>query len=152
MDLELKKKIRKFIEEEELKSLEFEERMKLYERERVLSNTIFHLEVVPCLKIASIDDYMEWLVGYLQRGGRPTHLYHFSFYRDKWYKAVKNVKTAVALYGASSINIIVPKGIEIASGNWGHSAIFFVDGYRVSNGTVHLYMEIAEIFKDDNGH
>lgn len=84
------------------------------------------------------EDYQQWLAGYLERGGEITHVYDYPWHRWRWYVAFESAEI-FPLYGSSSINIIVPQGIEL-TGDPGHSTIFWMDGFRASS--------IVPIFSD----
>lgn len=93
------------------------------------------------LRPASAKDYLLWLEGYIKNGGRPSHVYDYPFSRWEWYVATRSIEP-VAAYGSGAINIIIPAGISVGIGDWGHCNLFYIDGYRACG--------IVPIFKDTN--
>ena len=90
----------------------------------------------PC----SYSRYIEWLCGFMKKGGKPTHYYIYSGKRiGKWYMAETDFEFR-PLYGASAFNLIVPNGI-IVSGDFGHCGIYFMNDYA-HIGSVPVYSDI----------
>lgn len=95
------------------------------------------LVLVPANKI----DYMKWLEGYLERGGKITHVYNYPFSTQRWYLAKQYMKP-MSFYGAKSFNIIIPKGIHLERDGWGHCDLFFMDDFSVVGGVVSVFQDI----------
>lgn len=93
---------------------------------------------------ASVKDYLKWLEGFFNRGGLPLHCYDYPFERRDFYIARCSLKVP-ALYGALSLNIIVPAGIDVQPADnvqgFGHIGIFWMDGFK-TNGSVSIYNDI----------
>lgn len=100
-------------------------------------------ELMPHLQPATINDYKNWLRGFLENGGKPTHSYDCSI-EDQ----INNMFVAkedfeiMPFFGDSSVSIIVPKGIKY-SGEVGHNVLYFEENYQVKGGD----MEVP-IYKD----
>ena len=93
----------------------------------------------PSLRPASPEDYRRWLRGYIENGGKPTHVYGYPFSTWKWYVAIGDIKAPTALHGSQAIHMIIPAGINVAQGDWGHCSLFFMDGYRRASITVPIF-------------
>lgn len=85
------------------------------------------------LREAKEKHYIEWLIGFLNGGGKITHEYNYSF--PEFFIAKKDA-IIPAKYGSASYSIIVPEGIKIEKGSgggcvmpWGHNEIFFMKGF-----------------------
>lgn len=95
----------------------------------------------PQLRHADMNDYLKWLSGYIEGGGKPTHVYDYSFSRWKWYVAMRDIEP-LHLCGSKAINIIVPADVSVGPGDWGHCNLFYMAGYAVHG--------IVPIFEDTN--
>ncbi len=93
---------------------------------------------------ATLKEYKEWLKGYLQDGGSITHVYDYNWEADdEWFVAVKDCDIP-PLYGATSINVIVPRGVSVGySHGLGHNNIYYMDGFRQAGGWVPIYSNIS---------
>lgn len=91
---------------------------------------------------ASSSDYKKWLKGYLEKGGKPTHVYNYPLPHD-WFIATDNF-TILPLYGAQSINIIVPEGIfaDIGVKGLGHNNLYFIKDFSTSGSWIPIYDDI----------
>lgn len=90
------------------------------------------------------ESYDAWLTGHLKRGGKVAHFYDYVMPRDQWYLATLSFEIQ-PLYGATSINLVVPKGIKI-DGSTGHNNLYFMDGFT-SRG-LHDLPAIVPCFTD----
>lgn len=113
------------------------------------------------LRAATITDYLDWLSAYsIVNSSVFTHRYDYSFYRADFYVALNDF-TITPLYGASSINIIVPEHVTV-HGDVGHNQLYLhgekptevggcvpyfsdLDGDRVVN-----QMQRASVSKDSD--
>jgi hypothetical protein len=96
-------------------------------------------EILKHVKQASRGDYNKWLINFVENGGEPTHYYDYPFNRWRnFYVAIENFEIK-PLYGASRINIIVPKGITI-TGNQGHTDLFYCDKL-IATGTIPVFID-----------
>jgi hypothetical protein len=78
------------------------------------------------LRPAQPWEYGAWLKGYLLAGGRPTHIYDHRM--TEMYVALTDLSIR-PLYGADSLNIILPEGIREDGGDTGHVNLFIVNKY-----------------------
>jgi hypothetical protein len=95
------------------------------------------------LRRATVDDYREWLRGYLQRGGRPTHHLNCSMKKDlkNWYVATEDLQllpTSTEL----PINIIVPADKKFLGGELSGMNIYFMKGFKNLGGYVPIYRDL----------
>ena len=135
-----KMKLASFIQEEESREEECHRRIAEYEKERQMGLDKARNSMFPHLLGANRADYTKWLKGFVDAGNTPTHYYSYPFSRwDSFYVAKKDFEL-VPLYGADSINIIVPDGIKILGGSPGHNNIFCYTGYK-HRGTVPVFSD-----------
>lgn len=133
-------KLASFLQREEEIENEFHRRMAEYEKERQIGLGRARKSMFPCLRGANRADYTQWLEGFVDAGNTPTHYYSYPFSRwDSFYVAKKDFEL-VPLYGADSINIIVPEGITILGGSRGHNNIFCYNGYK-HRGSVPVFSD-----------
>nr|BAR33286.1 hypothetical protein [uncultured Mediterranean phage uvMED] len=91
--------------------------------------------------VASPNEYADWLVGYISTGGKIAHVYDYEIGRWEFLYLKKDAKIT-ELYGASSVNIIVPKGINCdITGDIGHNKVFLMDGFK-KTGNAPLFNDI----------
>lgn len=91
------------------------------------------------LRQATAEDYAEWLHGYIARGGEPGYYYDRPLPLNETYVALNDLGDDMPeLYGSHAISVIVPAGIKGPNDDGylaiGHSQIYYMDGYRVSEG------------------
>ncbi len=101
----------------------------------------FKDQVLSNVRPATIDDYKEWLAGYLLHGGKPTHYYNYPFPRDTFYVAKMGFDLP-ARYGAGSISVIIPAGIQIHYKQLGHNKLYYLDGWQVEGRWIPVYKDI----------
>lgn len=124
---------------------EFEQRRLMAESER--TRGLFARDVLPHLRQARAQDYSLWIAGYLAGGGKITHAYDRPFSRaDDWFVAFRDF-TLMPLYGALSVNIIVPEGITVVCPDPGHSKLYFLDGFTVGIPGQHFSVSVP-VFSD----
>ncbi|MDO8537243.1 MAG: hypothetical protein Q7R94_03275 [bacterium] len=102
----------------------------------------FKSKLMENLSPASVEDYKRWLRGYLEGGGKVTHVYDYPMSQQDFYVAHKDFKFEKPLYGAQSIKIIVPRGVRFLGGDLGHANLYFEDDYRASSGFVPIFEDI----------
>jgi hypothetical protein len=102
--------------------------------------------VMPFVKPATPLEYSKWITGFIRQGGKPEHFYDYPIPRD-FYIAWHNL-TLPPLYGAMSINIIVPENVTVSYGDIGHSGLFFMDGFR-HVGSVPVFSDTVELEAKD---
>jgi len=95
------------------------------------------------LRQARIEDYRNWLAGFLEKGGKPTHCYDYPMERglDEW-KVALNDFQIVPLFGTESLNIIVPDEIKFLGGEPGHNNLYFMDSFSCFGVWVPVYSDI----------
>ncbi len=79
------------------------------------------------MRPARVRDYDAWLDGFMAKGGKITHKYNYKM-PDDFYVALQDTHM-IPLYGAQSISIIVPVGIEI-TGELGHVDLFYMGNFK----------------------
>lgn len=77
------------------------------------------------LKQASSEDYKMWLDHHLDNDGGITHYYNYEM--PDIYIATQDIHVT-PLFGAMSVDIIVPKGISVSYDKLGHIKIYSYDG------------------------
>jgi hypothetical protein len=108
---------------------------------------------------AARDQYLEWLAGYVKRGGKPTHFYDYPF-RDFRYAASGTlIVESDYEFGANSREIIVARNVEARRtnpagvfGGWAHTGLYFMHGYRTNKpGFVPVYSDPEfDVFRRDD--
>jgi hypothetical protein len=102
---------------------------------------------------ASVKDYLKWLEGFFNNGGLPSHCYDYPFERRDFYIAHCSLKVP-ALYGAMSLNIIVPVGVSIQpidnAQGFGHIGIFWMDGFKINSNVGFKTNSNVAIYNDTN--
>ena len=100
------------------------------------------------LRHATVDDYKQWLAGYLKRGGRAISYYDRPFDPTDWYVAEEDFEI-VPLYRANAIKIIVPANVRFLGGELGYNELYLMDGFRILGafGKAPVYSNIK--FKED---
>lgn len=121
---------------------------------------------------ATLIEYTAWMIGYLQGGGEPSHVYNYEFSRpavvlngsigpngsnltagpanSKWWVLAEIPGTVPSLYGATSLAVIVPKGLAFTPGDvprtfhgaCGHSEFYFMDGFAVVGDSTPVYSDM----------
>ncbi len=92
---------------------------------------------------ATADEYDAWLRGYRKRGGRVTHYRDWPMHHH-YYVMLSDPGWIPKLYGANSVEVIVPRGVmspAALSGGTGHSQFFFMDGFKVVGGGVESFTD-----------
>jgi hypothetical protein len=101
-------------------------------------------ELLKKLRKATKEDYIPWLKGFVEKGGVPVPTqepfnkeysrdkYGFvSFYDPTFYVAESDLVFPARLYGwRAQISIIIPEGIRVEKGDWGHNEFYFMDGFK----------------------
>lgn len=78
--------------------------------------------LVSLMRPAQKWEYEAWLAGWMAAGGTPTHFYGYPTPTEGWWVALADT-VILPLYGAFSINVIVPAGIDV-TGVTGHSNLY----------------------------
>lgn len=130
---------------------------------------------------ATAAEYADWLIGYMEAGGRPTKLVdrnlvdrgtmlHGSIGGDgsglsattapvRWWTLTGRVKDIPSLYGANAVSVIVPKRSRLRPerlpgtfhGRAGHSDFYFMNGFTKVAMSVPVYMDVFAIIAQQMG-
>lgn len=73
--------------------------------------------------------YVQWLQGYLNAGGTPTHFYDYTYAHGGKFLVATASFTTGGECGVYARNILTPEGIEYRGGCLGHNGLFFFDGF-----------------------
>jgi hypothetical protein len=92
------------------------------------------------LRPAHKRDYERWLEGHLSAGGKITHAYDYKM--PESFRVAMEDMTLRPLYGARSLNIIVPEGIEV-TGELGHTNLYLMKDFSLLGSCVDVYSDIA---------
>lgn len=141
------------------------------EREHQLSEA-HRSELVSHCRSATAQDYAEWLLGFLRRGGQITHVYDYPLsqrgkvvvdsqgsdgghplqFREappSWLVLTSYPPSIPALHGARSVKIIIPKRIKLDPREVGHghshNSFFFMKGFQVIGYWIPLYSDVREV-------
>lgn len=99
---------------------------------------------------ATAADYAAWLSGWLARGGQVTHIYDYEIGRADWW-VMDRYASPPKLYGAQSVNVIVPDGVPLrpanVRGNVGHNSFFFMDGFAADALWVPSYTDVDPLVR-----
>lgn len=136
--MDVKKVIDRFRVEKQQEEFEYKKEIDRIIEECNLKERQFDDSIRPSLNPATYREYMAWIEGYIERGGKLTHYYDYSMPSD-FYIAISNF-TIIPLYGAMSVNIIIPRGITVNNKtDIGHSNLYFMDGYINIGGCIPFY-------------
>lgn len=89
---------------------------------------------------AAVEDYKKWLVGFLRKGGKPTHYYDYSMPMEDWLVATADFELN-SLDGVI-LRIIVSKGVKFKGGDPGRSKLYFMDGFEKQTSWIPFYTDI----------
>lgn len=96
------------------------------------------------LRQAKVEDYKNWLVGFLKNNGKLTHNHQFPMgcSSDKWRVAFNDFQS-VKLLGSDSLNIIVLKGVKFLGGELGENSLYFMKDFsHMNTQEVPIYSDI----------
>lgn len=100
-----------------------------------------------CLRPATVQDYKDWMDGYVRRGGGVTNFIKFplegSDEYSRMYVANKDFHLT-PLYDGDSVTIIIPRGIKVTGSELGHNTLLFMEeGYKIvpSHRPVSVYAD-----------
>jgi len=125
----------------ESKNNEYNERIKIYELERKNRLAVFNNLLRGKMRLASKNDYLLWLSGFLERGGIITHVYDYPLDLRDW-KVIEFDFKISPLYGSQSLNLIVKKSVKFNGGDPGHSNLYFMDDYSMIGTLIPIYSDI----------
>lgn len=88
-------------------------------------------DILKNMKTASVEDYTDWLRGYLANGETPSDYCDYPMPTTfGWFVATRDFDL-IHLCGSFTMNIIVPVGVNFLGdvNNIGHSALYFMKDY-----------------------
>lgn len=107
---------------------------------------------------ATLTEYTAWMIGYLNRGGEPSHIYDHGFTQPEPRVMVLAEKPGAVptLYGADSLQVIVPAGVSFAPedvpqtfhGRCGHSTFYFMEGFAIVGIWTPVYSDMLPMLAD----
>lgn len=106
----------------------------------MMENEFTESQFLMATRPAAMNEYHEWLRGYIENGGIPNVIDDNSFKDMRWRTAMRDLKP-ISLFSAHAYNIIIPEGIKAPLGQWGHCNLFYVDGFRPVGGIVPIYKD-----------
>lgn len=114
-------------------------------RERMLradeeKQRAFNQTVRPLLSRATAQAYNNWLIGFMTRGGEPTHCYDYPM-PDSFYEAVGDFELP-QFFGTLAVHIIVPTSVKVAYDRLGHNTLYLMDGFDYKGDWVPLYADL----------
>ena len=139
--VELNAKLQSLRKEAEERARAWEIREALYLQRHMDSRRLKELKILPRMKRARIEDYTEWLRGYMENGGIPSHVYDYPMPQCSFFVASQDFEL-FPLYGTSSMEIIIPKGIHFLGGERGHTNLYFMEDFRNVGSWVPLFNDI----------
>jgi hypothetical protein len=120
---------------------------------------------------ATLLDYTAWMIGYVQRGCEPSHVYDYPFARtamqvvgdgdptqgplemreagtDWWVLSEVPEHPMPSLYGANSLHLIVPAGLGYEPDSipgTGHSTVYFMQGFALVGHWTPVYTDMLPV-------
>lgn len=82
-------------------------------------------------KPARLDEYIEWLKGFLATGGTLTNAYDYPWQRVDFLLATCNFRLGGEC-GSDARPIIVAEGAQHLGGDLGHNTLYFMDEFRLA--------------------
>lgn len=96
---------------------------------------------------ATVHQYLLWLDGFVERGGRPNYDYDYRFGHRGWLYAPCGF-TVNGECGARSMRVIVEHGAEVQNpnpwkpfGGYGHNTLYLMDESRLLGHSVPIYSD-----------
>lgn len=140
---DLKTYVQNFKIKNELEKQKFDAEQKDIEAERIKIENNRNVFIHDNIRPATIDDYKEWLQGYIWNGGEATHYYDYNFPTDEFF-VLKKSGELPTLYGSYSINIIIPVGLALGveKNKIGHSNLYYMEDYEHEGHWVPIYKNL----------
>lgn len=104
---------------------------------------IIQREIARKTRKATAEDYIEWLRGYLKKGGTPTGYYDYPMPNENWRVATRDFD--LAPIPRSATNIIIPTGINFNGDvdDLGLSNLYFMKDYsHTGDGSVLIFSNV----------
>src|SRR5581483_6914331 len=89
---------------------------------------------------ASIEQYIDWLNGYIAQGRMPTHYYDYPWQRTNFLLALEDFRLGGEC-GSDARPIIVPSNVRFLGGDLGHNNLYLLENFTVRGWWVPLYSD-----------
>jgi hypothetical protein len=117
---------------------EWNERIKRQEEESNNLRSYFLASIRPNLRSANPKDYTDWLKGFIDNGGKPTHYYNYDMPRD-FYVPKMGLVIPSGHCGSLSFQVIVPIGMTVTHKGFNHCNIYLMDGFEAVDSWIPVY-------------
>lgn len=125
---------------------------------------------------ATLIEYTAWMIGWLRQGHEPSSVVDRSFTAPgmrldgslggsavgglrvseadpSWWTLAERPTNVPSLYGAHSLHVIVPEGVDFAPrdvpdtfhGRCGHSTFYFMDGFQIVGDFTPVYSDMLPV-------
>ena len=103
---------------------------------------IYNRDILPLLRLATPEDYVDWLAGYIFNNGKITYSRSRALAYNNYYVVLGDLDM-VPLFGSSSIDLIIPNNINITVPKHStHSNFFFMKDYScIENTHTELFVD-----------
>lgn len=82
-----------------------------------------------------IKEYILWLNGYLNNGGKIHHFRTYNFSTMiPWFTLDRDFKLELPLYGDNSCNLIIPENVNFEFKESGHIDLYFMKDFKCIGG------------------
>lgn len=119
-----------------------------WEREWQANEARKNRDVLPNTRPTTVGEYAAFVRGYLKAGGQIRYVRDCPLRDD--YRTVTDDLTMPALYGAATIDLLVPEGrtVEFPEGH-GHATVLWMDGFRLEGAGLELFSDVASYLQFD---
>lgn len=128
----------KLITDSKSEGIEWEIEMKRHEEESNNLRNHFRSAIKPNLRLATPKNYIDWLKGFIDNGGKPTHYYDYDM-PNYFYIATNGFEIKYSFCGALSFQVIVPIGITVIPTSLGHCNLYLMDGFKQKGSWIPVY-------------
>lgn len=125
---------------EHYSEMSHEEREEAERLEREARDYYFENYLSPKLRDATPEEYKGWLRQHLAKGGEITHDYDYPM--PDSFQVLTEDALLPPLAGALSVELIVPRGVNVEHKNLGHSNLYYMDSQMPSPSWVPIYDDI----------
>lgn len=127
--------------------------VKLMDREEINNLIKIKFEKIKnCIRKIFIDDYNNWLSGFLDNGGKITHFYNYSFDFNNWFCVIGDCEWEIPLFGSNSCNFIILNSVDFKFNEkeCGHINFYFMGGFKHIGNCVPFYKNMLKgIFENE---
>jgi hypothetical protein len=143
-----------------MKQLNITDKLELFKEKKIKEQTQFRLAIEKNIREhedylkknksffknfypSKIKYYEKWLKGYMEKNESPTHYYDYNFGRAGFVIAKSDFEL-IALYGAKSLNIIIPQDIKCiwSSESLGHNNLYFMKDFIHIGNWIPVYEDL----------